>query len=342
MKKLPKINVIPASEQERLRLHRWIFERETDMALRESASVLPDDAVSEEGIIAFPGELPVNAPDTAIDPVPGQIRLLRPDSQYTDECPRYLAILSEWEEDTVLAAPFSRYAEPATGGEWATRREVSCLRTLCLWNTHTVPADDLRDSWLADTLTAEELDDAWSVFKSCSTGKELPEKLKEQIGPPVVHPEDPRILYQEEEVAWMSSWIRHQAFRRQVKTALDENAEIIELPWARGFAESTRLALAADSISYHAHSVMYRVGDTGLVLEVAAHSNEVDCTLTVYDSDGELSDQLNGCCIAPSEDSGMITVIDSSRTVVPLKTVLNGFIMLDDEGTVMALQEIQE
>ena len=44
----------------------------------------------------------------------------------------------------------------------------------------------------------EERNDSWEVFRAVSTGDDLPQHLSNRMRPPIVHPKDLRIAYQEE------------------------------------------------------------------------------------------------------------------------------------------------
>lgn len=139
----------------------------------------------------------------------GDIRLLNPWLVRDVRRPLYFAILREWLDGLWLIAPFARFPEPATVGEWDTGRgkidpRQDPLAVLCLWNAHTVPAETLQQSWFIDCLDAGELEKAWNVFRHVITGKSLPEELLQHVGPPLFHPADPRNEYLTEEAAGMS------------------------------------------------------------------------------------------------------------------------------------------
>lgn len=339
-KKLKKLRVIQESEHQRQRLGRWLFEWELEQNLwAEDASSAEHEAAMPT-LITFPDTMPVHEPETSIPVETGQIRLLRPDTVETEAHPRYLAIISDWEEDTVLATPFSRFAEPATRGEWETARDIPCLRTLCLWNTHSVSTHSLRDSWHVDSLSPEELSNAWSVFRSCSMGMELPVELQDRIGPPVLHPEDPRIIYQDEEVEWMLKWQQAAERKQQITIAVENKKQLTVLPWSEEYLNETHMALAAGDLGYRGRKTLYAIDDTGVLLEVAVHSNEKECTLTVFDQTGELSDQLTGYSIFAAHTPDLSSTIETAQSVVGLNMLLNGFGMLDAEGNSISLKVV--
>ena len=128
----------------------------------------------------------------------GDIRILRSRLIGETDLPVYVAVISEWEDGDWLIAPYGEFSEPATTGELLTGREDFGLRVLCLWNAHTISSEDLSFSFFEDRMTGEERKDSWEVFRVVSTGDDLPQHLSKRIGPPIVHPKDPRIAYQEE------------------------------------------------------------------------------------------------------------------------------------------------
>ncbi|MBN1557541.1 MAG: hypothetical protein JW951_05280, partial [Lentisphaerae bacterium] len=79
--------------------------------------------------------------------------------------------------------------------EWRTGRTAPCLSVLCLWNTRSLPASLLRQSWTAGRLTPAEQRAARAVL----AGGPLPRALAARTGPPLVHPLDPRHEYRESE-----------------------------------------------------------------------------------------------------------------------------------------------
>ena len=174
----------------------------------------------EEATLAEAGDLPdplpadVPAPSLPPEVHPfdsfgvwaSDIRLLNPWLVRDVRRPLYFAVLGEWLDGLWLIAPFARFPEPATVGEWNTGRgetdsRQDPLAVLCLWNAHTVPFEVVSQSWFIDTLNEKEMENAWEVFRHVSTGKPLPSHLTERVGPPLYHPSDPRHEYLAEEVA---------------------------------------------------------------------------------------------------------------------------------------------
>jgi len=205
MPKLPtlKWRTPPAGYRERLA--RWfdIWKYELELRRENPEYAKPPPALPPESRtkhMGFGQRHPFDADLLAT----GQIRLLGPGVLPQSRRPVYVAVLSEWEDGMFLIAPFGPFMEPATTSEWLTGRDAFPLRVLCLWNAHTVPRSSLAESWEVDDLSPQELADARSVFDHVFTGDPLSDRLLDRVGCPVVHPNDPRIAYQQEEARQMA------------------------------------------------------------------------------------------------------------------------------------------
>lgn len=176
-------------DRNRARLTAWMEEWDLDRRLAGAESEEP-----------APQRRPAAYPDAGarVRLSIGQIRLLLPVTSRTAERPVYVAILDARDADRWVVAPFGRFAAPALPGELATRRRTPMLRVLCVWNLGILPGDLLRSSYPAGRLTAAELRMASAVRSAfaAGTGSAVPPG---RIGPPLLHPLDPRHLYIEEE-----------------------------------------------------------------------------------------------------------------------------------------------
>jgi hypothetical protein len=177
---------VPAAAGQRKRLARWLAAWAMDRALR-------DDTATARGPGADP---PRPGPPVRH----GQIRLLHPVTPAACARPLYLAVLDPAGPESRLAVPFGRFTEPAFPGELATRRRAPCLRVLCLWNAAPVPDRVLRQSWMAGRLTAAEQRDALAVLRTAQPSPALCRRM----GPPLVHPLDPRHVYRQEDLEVMA------------------------------------------------------------------------------------------------------------------------------------------
>jgi len=200
--RLPKLEFEPAPEWQRERLARWLADWAAAEALAgaELETTEPGDREGRpdrvpDGCVASVSEEPALGV--------GQIRLLAPDTTGPGIRPVFVAVLGASEDGLFLAAPFSPFAEPADEGELLTGRDEPPVRVLCVWNTRAVDSCILGNSWLVGDLSEQELESALALYR-CLEGKSaLPVALRRQIGPPVSHPADLRVVHRDRERALM-------------------------------------------------------------------------------------------------------------------------------------------
>ncbi|MFC1497233.1 hypothetical protein ACFLS1_02005 [Verrucomicrobiota bacterium] len=203
--KLPELKIKSVPGWQKQRFARWLAEWEIDKELKLSKDVENDKRPTETT-----PQLCEQDVDNVIDPVrneppvrSGQIRLLSPEISPVIDRPLYVAVLQESKHDSFLAAPYSRFSEPASNGELLTGRKVPCVKVLCLWNAHSIPSNILQKSWMVDDLSEDEKNEAMTLFKHLTEKANLPIGLEKRVGPPIYHPEDPRKIYQQEEAELM-------------------------------------------------------------------------------------------------------------------------------------------
>lgn len=318
MPKLPSIHLVEAPAWQRDRLRSWIEEWTLDLALRGALGEPANDLLA-----------PVKTmfPDPALDLVRPydeqvevhQIRLLGPTVAPDSDRPICVAILGDTPDKLFLTAPFSRFGIPATPGEWLTGRDTRALRVLSIWNTRLFDSNYLRESWLIGELTEAESAAAWEVFGFQMAAQPLPSTLASQVGPPVVHPRDPRLRYQAEEAALFAAiGAAVETVSRNILT------EFVSLRTIRESIAEQELDLAADT------------GDTGgapfarEIFEVPAYSVFVRAYLAsdaehivfvVHDSGGDPSEALDGTNIV-AEDGRILASIQKGGASIPLSTPL--------------------
>ncbi len=197
----------------RKRLWHWLQEWETDLLLRQatkpnqSETFPPSDATS-------------SAPcGTDIAWNPGDIALLYPTPPNR---PIYTLILECMDNRTFLICPFSRFAEPATPGEWITGSQTIPLRVLCLWNSHVADSTVLGRGWRSGRLSQPQLVSALELHDHMNSGAPLVLADPSDLGPPLIHPADPRWLYMEEESRLLDETMTTLAHRPH-KRQLNEN-----------------------------------------------------------------------------------------------------------------------
>ena len=180
-------------EPQQRRLARWLIEWNLDRALRSTG--ISSDARSAESLCdapkTGPGALAV-----------GQVRLFHPGPSPTmDQGPLYVAVLEERSGNTFLIAPFGRFSEPATPGEWKTGLRPMPLRVLCLWNARVVTVATLRSSWQAGRIQGSKIIQALELHAHVLSGAPLASSRPADLGPPLRHPLDPRHAYMAEAAA---------------------------------------------------------------------------------------------------------------------------------------------
>jgi len=201
MRKLPKTRIIPSSMAQKRALARWLNEWRIDKALLDEgvlqAAGEPHRVATEHKRIAFRYDSePVRV---------GQIRLFHPFSKETHARARHIVVLKGCDDGSWLVAPFGRFNEPAVPGEWRTSLRVPVLRILCLWNAHPISESVLGRSWVVGCMSASKVAQALAIHKCLAEGKEVLGPLGKRVGPPLMHPLDPRIEYMEEERDWFAS-----------------------------------------------------------------------------------------------------------------------------------------
>lgn len=171
----------------------WLDERELDQGLTNIETTQNENSESES-IIPFEKPKHKNLQK-------GDILLISRDLlDQESRRPLFVAVLRNWEDDYWLFAPFSPYSEPATDKELKMECEDQSLRVLSLWNAHTTPSENLKNSWFIGKLSDSERKDALSIFWYSLNMKELPEHLIERVGPKLIHSEDPRRDYIQEQL----------------------------------------------------------------------------------------------------------------------------------------------
>ena len=335
MNKLQKIRWIASPQWQRERLSKWLQEWRIDQELREPpGEALPirsdsgwgDEAIGDqerrEWVTAFENEPP---------PTPGQVRLVSAEFFRKDDRPLYIAILSEWEQGMLLIAPFSRFAEPATTGELKLDRPDGPLQVLSLWNAHSVDEAPLKRSWLVDQLSDEERDHAWNILQHITTGATVSADLAMRCGPPVSHPEDPRIDYQEQEIELV-------AFLADAERSQAEPQNLIPFPVEiRDAYEKSVSAVAADSAKSDPVSCKWYIPRLQLCLLVSFQGRTGRCSFLVLDQEGEPSLRLDGGQISSKAEKNR-AVIEQGQADLAYD---QGFCLRDADGNVVEIEALE-
>jgi hypothetical protein len=169
-------------------------------------------------------------------------------------------VISEWKPIGFLVAPFSRYPVPALPGEFRTSRDEPPLKTLALWNSHTMEPNALARSWLVDRLAPEDTRAARAVFRHVMFGHAIADDLLDRTGAPLAHPEDPRLAYERAELLRVTGLGRLQHHLERTVTRGDilnliAEAERIANTPAAAAAPPPELALAA-ATTFHNRAIV--------------------------------------------------------------------------------------
>ena len=193
MKKLEQLKLKPTAQWQAERLARWLHEWQLQQTLAQAA---PEPLSGKQAPSNSTDEFPaVEQAPPDMPPAPGQIRLLRPRPEAPDDGPLFVATLAADTDDVLTGIPFSPFSEPATPDELLTGRPQSVVRVLCLWNARTMRPSELKESWLVDDLTDQELTDFTHALRTVLQTDALPDDMQQLGGPPLVHPDDPRHIY---------------------------------------------------------------------------------------------------------------------------------------------------
>ena len=122
----------------------------------------------------------------------GQIRLMAPRD---DGEPVYIAVAAVDPDGMVVCVPFGIMSEPADTDEILSGRETAVVRVWCLWNRRRLSAAAVEKSWVADRLNPLEMKRLLRAVAACDAGEPLPPDLRQESGPPLIHPLDPRREY---------------------------------------------------------------------------------------------------------------------------------------------------
>ena len=251
---------------------------------------------------------------------PGDIRLLAPEWPSTWKRPRFLLVAEVAATRDALIIPFGPLSEPAHEGELRTRRDECGLRVLCLWNARWAPAAALESGWLIDRLPSDGLAEVAAARRAAEEGIPLTEPLGERVGPPLVHPLDPRHEYLArlaDDMDELASDLRASAFAAGAPWTLCDRAGQPEL------------AIAADRREPFGKARRYRVGDTGAWLESAGEADPGSQQMRVVAPGGRPTLALDGSVLripggaeSPPIAGGLLTLargfaVESAWLVTP-------------------------
>ncbi|MCF7855884.1 MAG: hypothetical protein K9N51_13885, partial [Candidatus Pacebacteria bacterium] len=258
-----------------------------------------------------------------------QIRLLAPVCETTWCRPMYLAVLRAEPNGLFLVAPYSPLTTAATSGELETGRDVIGLSALCLWNACLLPEVLLNAiSWFVDDMSHAEAHDGLRLWNSLAGEKPPPDDLRPRIGPPVIHPDDPRHAYR------ISEQLRMEAVRAMgsAKDAAEET--LCFVPWQDQLF-GLKLRMAAEDEALYAAEVRWNVEELACVVRLTQQSVCSPCRLSVETMGGLLSSRMDGCLVVCRLKA---TVIANAAAELAPDTLLSGMRLLSPDGHPLALE----
>lgn len=185
--KIPAYKTKKRSAHERKLLAAWLAERELDLLLRDEEAAPGANEGLRYEIARMPAE-PWHE---------GDIVLLRPATKGAWS-PVYVALVKGHSDGRWLCVPFSRYATPAVPGEWQTPFASTPLRVLCFWNARRIAQSSFIPG-AVKKCTLDQWNEIRRIYEHTVRGAAADEGLVKRLGPPIVHPADPRYEYLDEE-----------------------------------------------------------------------------------------------------------------------------------------------
>lgn len=320
--KWPAHKVEKADKQDRRTLGVWLAEWDLDRRLMAAdADPGPMDAMST----AVPGTYERDALRE------GDIRLLMPvRSGEMSEFPLYVALLPGATEDTLWWVPFGRFATPALPSEWSTGMKHRALRVLCFWNARCVETKEAPGSWRVKRLTERQRADIASVYRALESGDSLPGRLRKRVGPPLVHPADPRHEYQAEERDRMALHF----IDRAMHSGSEEEGGLYLSEWS---TDPVAWLMAAEvREKYGVAAAIYITEDDAVILVVYTQSPE-RVRIRIMNRDGFPCTQYDGGYVE-SESGEVSGRIEKGSATVPSHVTKQLRVLVDQHGTRTLLQ----
>jgi hypothetical protein len=128
-------------------------------------------------------------------PEAGQIRLW---PSANGACGPFYGLLVAPEYSSWGVLPFSPLSSVATHEELRVMEEAP-VQVIQGWNLRRIPEGQAKKSWFAGTLPELEIFRVDLFLTWCGSGEALPPALADYVGPPLIHPLDPRHEYLDEE-----------------------------------------------------------------------------------------------------------------------------------------------
>ena len=268
----------------------------------------------------------------------GQVRVLSGVKEIT-----YALVARKWDERSWLVIPFSSFSVPATDTELKMKVDGGLgLRVVQLWNARSLLTETVAKSWLVHTLPDEDVADVVSAWRWSVGIGELSEDQLARTGLPIMRRDDPRIAYEDEELAnfaKLDAADMAAAERMEMIETIRENLAGRKLsPFKADSAFKPDYALAAGDAG-KAVSAECRVarfdGSVYVRYVPSAHS----LNISVFDAAGNRSPALDGWSVLGS-DAELLGAIDRTFFEHSFANRFDGVLALaDGEGNVFPLME---
>ena len=264
-----------------------------------------------------------------VDVEAGQVRML----SGTDR-PTYALVAQRWDDKSWLLLPFSDFAEPATETELKLRIDGGVgLRVLQLWNARSLLGQTLAKSWLVHALPTAELEDAVSAWKWTVGEGELSEEQLARTGLPIMRRDDPRIAYEDSELANFAK-LDSEDLRVTERLAWLESMRLTPFAQSRVFEQDYALAAAKVEQPVEADC---RVPEFDGVVNVRYTPHDSRLYIRVFGADGNPSQKLDGWDVFGS-DACLLGTISNAGFVCEFKSAFDGVLCLAyEEGDVVHL-----
>ena len=268
----------------------------------------------------------------------GQVRMLS-----GTERPTYALVARKWDANSWLVIPFSDYSNPATETELKIRTPGGIgLRVLQLWNARSQLEQTIAKSWLVTEFTQEDLEDALGAWQWSVGIGELSEDQLARTGLPIMRRDDPRIEYEDEELAnfaKLDAADMAAVERMELFETFRENLAGCKLgPFKEADAFAADYALAAGDAE-KAVSAECRVAGFDGSVYVRYFPSTRSLNISVFDAAGNRSPALDGWSVLGS-DAEPLGAIDRTFFEHSFANRFDGVLALaDGEGNVFPLME---
>lgn len=254
-----------------------------------------------------------------VAPAPGQIRALDTSLTMIQEGMRTVLVLSQWENNYWLVAPFSKYTFPAVPGEISIDADFKNYSVVESWNALVVPDFFLskKTQYLRD-VSEQIRKDACEVFFHELTDMEISEGIKNRIGPEIKSEFDVRVQYLLDEKQ------EFEPFRISVKKVIEFLNSLK--------VQKNEVIAAKDKTS---SSRKYIVDELELIIKSISSGNEF--RLQVYTKDEEnYSNELDSWSIVSINGVILGSIVDGRSCIQNISE--EAFCLMSPDGELVKVQ----